>query len=120
IIHSLTSGMVNEKIIGFSPESLKAPFFLRCGAALIDYILIVMPPVLSLLLSTTMGYSGSNLINGSYNNIGWIIAILIAVTNLLILPAAIGQSFGKMVTGLRIVKIDGTDPSFGSILFRNV
>lgn len=115
-----TLRMTSERIIDFSPEKLKAPFLLRLGSALVDYILVVIAPVVGLLLSTMMGHSGSNLIGGSYNNIGWLIAIMIGAVNSVIMPAAIGQSFGKMLAGLRIVRLDGTDPSFGSVLFRNI
>lgn len=112
--------MVKERIVGFSAEDLKAPFLLRCGAIMIDYMLVLLSPVICLLLSALAGYSGSNLIDGLYNNIGWLIAIFIGITNLIILPAALGRSVGKMVTGLRIVRLDGTELSLAAILFRNV
>ncbi len=36
-------------VLEFEPERLKAPFLLRCGAILIDYILLIVVPVVSLL-----------------------------------------------------------------------
>ncbi len=106
-------------LVNFSPEAMKAPFFLRLGAAFIDYILIVVFPVLGLLIGSFSGQDGSRLIHSEMNDIGWIVAIFVAIVNLVILQAAIGQSIGKMLTGLRIVAIDGSEPSFGSIILRN-
>jgi hypothetical protein len=40
-----------ETYVDFRPETVRAPFLLRLGAILIDYILVVALPVLSLLLA---------------------------------------------------------------------
>lgn len=109
----------DKAFVNFSPETMKAPFFLRLGAAFIDYILIVIFPVLGLLIGSVSGEDGSRLIHSEMNDIGWLVAIFVAIVNLIILQAAIGQSIGKMITGLRIVAIDGAEPSFGSIILRN-
>ncbi len=37
-----------ERFVNFDAERLKAPFALRCGAILIDYILLVAIPVIKL------------------------------------------------------------------------
>lgn len=108
-----------EKIVDFSPEELAAPFFLRCGALMIDYILVISIPVVCMLLSRYVGNDGAKLLNSELNNTGWLIAILIGITNLIIFPLFSGQSLGKMLTGLRIVTMDGRAPSFGTILFRH-
>ncbi len=114
------SRVKTEKIVvNFDAENLKAPFSLRCGAVLIDYILSISVLVLSYLLSHS-----KTVIDAKWNteivNIGWLITILFGLTNFLLLPLFSGQSIGKMLTGLRIVKTDGTAPSFGSILIRNL
>jgi len=109
----------DNAFVDFSPEVLKAPFFLRLGSAIIDYILIVIFPVIGLLLSSFAGNDGSRLIHSQMNNIGWLAAIFAAIVNLIILQAAIGQSVGKLITGLRIVSVDGSEPSFGTIILRN-
>jgi len=109
----------DNAFVDFSPEVMKAPFFLRLGAAFIDYILIVIFPVLGLLISSFSGNDGSRLIHSQLNNIGWLVAIFVAVVNLIILQAAIGQSIGKLITGLRIVAIDGSEAGFSSIVLRN-
>ncbi len=111
---------VENVISGFEPERLKAPFLLRCGALLIDYILVITVPVGSLLLGRSMGNDGAKLLNSEISNAGWLIMILIALTNFFLFPMFSGQSLGKMLTGLRIAKSDGSPPGFGSILFRHL
>jgi uncharacterized RDD family membrane protein YckC len=107
-----------EIIVAFAPEQVKAPFFLRCGALLLDYVLIVAFPVVCLLLGRVSGDDGAKLLNGDWNSAGWLIAILFAVADLVLLPAFSGQSIGKIAAGLRIVKLDGTPASTGTILLR--
>ena len=109
-----------EVVVGFSPEAVKAPFLLRCGALIIDYIIVVAVPVIGLLLSRFYGNDGTKLLNEGLSSAGWLIAILAGVTNIVFLPMFSGQTLGKIVTGLRIVRIDGTSPSMGTIVFRQV
>lgn len=109
----------DERLVEFSPEQMKAPFLLRLGAAFIDYIIIVLFPVLGLFIASLSGDDGSRLINSELNNIGWLVGIFVAIVDLVIFPTAIGQSIGKMATGLRIVAIDGSEPSFGAVILRN-
>jgi uncharacterized RDD family membrane protein YckC len=107
-------------IVNFDVERLKAPFLLRCGAVLIDYILLICMPVISLLLGRAFSYDGSKLLTSEFSNAGWLIMILLAVTNFVIFPLFTGKSLGKMLTGLRIVKADGSPPSLGSLLIRHL
>lgn len=96
-----------EIVVNFEPERLSAPFFLRCGALLIDYIIFLIAPVVMLLLSRYFGNDGARLVAGSLNDTGWLIAILVGATNFVILPLFSGQSIGKAVTGIKIVGTDG-------------
>ena len=107
-----------EVIVSFSPERVKAPFFLRCGAMLVDYVVIIAFPVICLLMARVSGDDGARLLNSEWNTVGWLIAILVAATDLIVLPAFSGQSIGKIAAGLRIVKIDGSSASPGTIVFR--
>ena len=111
--------VVRETVKGFDPESLQAPFMLRCGALIIDYMIILMVPVLSLLLGRFFQYDGSKLLSSELHNTGFLIALLLCVTNFIIFPIFSGQTIGKMMTGLRIVTMDGTNPGFGKIIIRN-
>ncbi len=107
-----------EIIVEFSPEQVTAPFLLRCGALLIDYILIVAIPVIGLLLSRFSGNDGVKLLNDGLNNAGWFIAFLAGLCNLLLLPMFTGQTVGKIVTGLRMVNMDGSAPSIRQMVAR--
>ena len=107
-----------EIIVGFSAAEVKAPFLLRCGALLIDYIVVIAIPVVGLLVSRLSGNDGAKLLNDGLSTAGWLIALLVAVMNSVLLPMFAGQSLGKIVTGLRIVNIDGSAASLRSIAFR--
>ncbi len=114
------SKQIEQVIVGFDTEKLKAPFLLRCGSLLIDYILIVSVPAGSILLGRFIGYDGSKLLNSEINNAGWLIMILLALTNFVIFPMFSGQSIGKLLTGLRITNKDGTMPGFSTLLLRHL
>lgn len=116
-----TQRIKTEKVIvDFDADRLKAPFLLRCGALLIDYILLISIPVISILLARFSGEDGAKLINSEINNTGWLIMILLGLTNFVILPMFTGQSVGKMLTGLRVVQVDGTNPTFGKLFLRHI
>ena len=107
-----------EIIVAFSPERVKAPFLLRCGALLVDYLLIVAFPVIFLLLGRLTGEDGTMLLNSEWHTAGWLIGIMFAATDLVVLPAFSGQSIGKIAAGLRIVRIDGTAVPTGTMVLR--
>lgn len=41
-------------IVGFDAERFRAPFTLRCAALLLDYLLIMLAPVLGLMIASTL------------------------------------------------------------------
>ena len=87
---------------------------------LIDYIILVSLPVLGLLLGRLSGDDGAKLFKSGFNSAGWLVAVLLAVTNFIIFPMLGGQSIGKMFTGLRIINKDGQAASFGQLLIRHL
>lgn len=109
---------VKENIVEFSAELVKAPFSLRCGAALIDYIIVFAAPVIFLLIGRSMGEDGAGLLNGQINNVGWLTAILLAVSNMIVLPVISGRSIGKAIAGLVIISKKGDQASVKSLLLR--
>jgi uncharacterized RDD family membrane protein YckC len=109
-----------EIIVNFDPHRLSAPFFLRCGAIFIDYILVLIVPVTMMLLARYFGNDGARLVGGGLNDTGWMLAVLVGVGNLILLPVASGRSIGKIVTGLKIVGIDGRDAKPLKIVLRNL
>ena len=106
-----------EKIVDFTPELLRAPFFLRCAGVAIDYIIFIVFPVMWLMLSQMLSESSSGVYVGA---VSWYLGILLTIANLFVLPLWRGQSVGKMVTGLTIVKMDGSPPGIRTLLFRNL
>lgn len=106
-----------QVIVNFDVERLKAPILLRCGAALIDYIILISIPVIGLLLARY--WDSTNILNNNITNTSWLIMILFAVTNFVIFPMFSGQSIGKMLTGLRVVKSDGDSPTLGKLFLRH-
>jgi Mce-associated membrane protein len=114
-----TKAPANKMIVtDFDPVAMRAPFYLRCGAIAFDYLLVIIWPVLGLLLGRALGIDGAKLLSGELNNIAWLIAILVGLSNMLLLPLVTGQSLGKMIAGLRIVTADGNEPTIASLLFR--
>ena len=110
----------DEVIVNFDAVLLKAPFLLRCGALLIDYILFVSVPIIALILGRTLGDGGGKLLNSELSNAGWLLAILIAISNFIIFPMFTGQSVGKMLTGLQIVQINGKAATLTNLLIRHL
>ena len=109
-----------EIVRGFDVKEFRAPFVLRCGALMIDYIVVLLIPVASLILGRFLQYDGAKLLNSEINNTGWLITILLCLTNFFIFPLFSGQTIGKMITGLRIVRLDGTAPGLRDIFLRHV
>lgn len=110
---------VKRDVVGFDAETVVAPTALRCSAFLIDYLLLLIFPVLGLVLGRLIGYDGSRLLNSAVSNVGWTIAFIIGVVNLVVLPYLTGATAGKMLTGLRIVTEKGEAPSIGAIALRH-
>lgn len=109
-----------EVIVKFEAESLKAPFSLRCGALLIDYIIIVIAPIVTLLIGRMLGDDGRKLLSSELSSAGWLIAVLLVISNFIIFPLFSSQTIGKLLTGLRIVKIDGTAATLGNLAIRHL
>lgn len=98
-------------------NQLRAPFYLRCAALFIDYILLLSPPVLVLVSARFLGESlGSN----GISSFVWYIVLILWLINFLALPLFSGQTFGKMLVGITMVKTDGSPARLSNLLLRNV
>ena len=96
----------------------RAPFSLRCGAILIDYIALVAIMALSTLVSRMLG-GGARSWGGSAETAGIVLAIAVAALNLGVLPGLTGFTIGKWAAGLRIVKKNGVPIGIGRALLRH-
>ena len=101
-----------------SGEPLRAPFRLRCGALLIDYIALISLVVLGTLVARMLG-GGARAAGNSAETAGVLLAVVMAVLNLGILPGLTGLTLGKWATGLRIERNDGGNIGIGRALLRH-
>lgn len=102
----------------FDLTERRAPFALRCGALMIDYIVPIGIIVLGTLL-TRGAYGATGVSESSYDKIGYITAVIITILNFYVLAPFTGRTIGKWATGLRIVKRNGQPAPIVSILLRH-
>lgn len=106
-----------EKIVNFSPESLKAPFFLRCTALFIDYMVLLTVPLAWMIWGKAFGDTAPNTGLGTFT---WMMGIILWLVNFMLLPLLFGKTIGKMLTGLTVLNIDGTEVGLVGIILRNL
>lgn len=96
----------------------RAPFSLRCGAILIDYIILVAILAFSTLVSRVLG-GGARSAGNSSETVGILLAVVVAALDLGVLPGLTGLTVGKWATGLRIVREDGREIGVGRAFLRH-
>src|SRR5207302_3044513 len=96
----------------------RAPFALRCGALLIDYILLALILTFSTIIARVMGDS-ARMAGGTAEKIGIVFALAAAVLDLGVLAGLTGKTIGKWTTGLRLERTDGRLPGIGHALLRH-
>jgi uncharacterized RDD family membrane protein YckC len=100
-------------------QRLRAPFPLRCGALLIDYIALVSIVVSGTLISRVLGGGGRSAGN-SAETAAILLAVVMAIFNLVVIPGLTGFTLGKWATGLRIERNNvGGPPGIGRALLRH-
>jgi uncharacterized RDD family membrane protein YckC len=114
----LTHPQAKSRAARKSGQRLTAPFSLRCGALLIDYITLVAIVVFGTLIARMLG-GGARSAGNSAETIGFVIAILVALFNLGVLPGLTGLTLGKWAAGLRIERNDGGEIGIGRALIRH-
>lgn len=100
-------------------ERFRAPFSLRCGAFLIDYIILIGPVAFSTIIARMLG-GGARAVGNTTESVGIIIALILSLLNFIVLTAWRGQTVGKWVTGLRIERDDGTPIGWLQSLVRHL
>jgi uncharacterized RDD family membrane protein YckC len=96
----------------------RAPFALRCGALLIDYILLVLILTFSTIVARLMG-GGARMAGGSAEKVGIALALIAAVLDLGVLAGLTGRSVGKWITGLQIERPGGGTPGIARAVLRH-
>ena len=99
-------------------ERYRAPFSLRCGALLIDYIIPLIIIALCTLLGRSVGGNARTAGSG-IESFGIIVALAVLVLNFGGLAGWRGQTLGKWATGLRIERVDGGNLSWVRVLLRH-
>jgi uncharacterized RDD family membrane protein YckC len=100
-------------------ERYRAPFSLRCGALLIDYIILAIIITFCTLVARPLGGS-TRTVGSSLESFGLIAALVVLVLNLGVLAGWRGQTLGKWATGLRIERRDdGGPPGWVRVLVRH-
>ncbi len=100
----------------------------RILAALLDLIFIYVYAII--LIFIFMYVIRRNEYSGDYDSYETYNSVTIGIFILLMLPAGLynllcetflnGQSFGKKIVKIKVVKLDGTQPNFGSYLIRSM
>lgn len=104
--------------VELSAERLRAPFSLRCGALLIDYILMVGVLALATLLARIFGDArrGSAFVLTA----GYVAVGVVAFLNFVVVAGLSGRTLGKWLAGLRVVRKDGERLGYARSLVRHV
>src|SRR5690242_7189437 len=97
---------------------LRVPWPLRCGAFLIDYIVLISLVVVGTLFARMLG-GGARTAGTSAETAAIVVAIVVALLNLGVLPGLTGLTLGKWAAGLRIQRLDGGNPGIGHSLLRH-
>lgn len=97
---------------------LHVPFALRCGAFLIDYIVLISLVVLGTLFARMLG-GGARAAGSSAETAAIALAIVVALLNFGVLPGLTGLTLGKWATGLRIQRLNAENPGIGRALLRH-
>jgi len=97
---------------------IRGPFSLRCGAILIDYIVLVTILAFSTLVSRLLG-GGARSAGSSSLSVGLFLTVAVAALDLGVLPGLTGLTIGKWATGLRIRRSDGTELGIGRAFLRH-
>ncbi|HMF57071.1 MAG TPA: RDD family protein [Pyrinomonadaceae bacterium] len=100
-------------------ERYRAPFSLRCGAFLVDYIVLVGIIAFMTLAARLFG-GGARSAGDTTETTGLVIAVAVAVVDLILLPMWRGQSIGKWATGLRIERTNGRRAGVLRVLVRHL
>lgn len=98
-------------------ERLRAPFSLRCGALLVDYVILIAIVAFATLPARFFDDAG----NASFVlTVGYVTAAAVAVLNFGLIVGISGRTLGKWVAGLRIERRDGEPLSFARALLRHL
>jgi uncharacterized RDD family membrane protein YckC len=102
-------------------DASPAGWGMRCGAFLFDYILTLLVPALTLVAAVYVkrrwqAPSAANV----FVAIGYLAAAAVIFFNFVYFYVLDGQSFGKRLIGLRVVRTDGAPLDYKTAVVRNI
>lgn len=97
----------------------RAPFALRCGALLIDYIVLVLIMTFSTMVARLIG-GGARMAGGTAERVGIFLTLVVAFIDLVVLAGLTGRTIGKWTTGLRIERMSGGRPGILRAFVRHI
>jgi uncharacterized RDD family membrane protein YckC len=115
---ALPQPKAKSRVTGRGGNAFPAPFSLRCGALLIDYVILISIVVVGTFIARLLG-GGARTAGTSAETVGIVIAVVAAVLNLGVLPGLTGLTLGKWATGLRIERDSGTQIGIGRAFLRH-
>lgn len=118
-----TAGNEGKRHTPKSPwnEAELAGFSRRCGAFLLDYILALFIPAIMLVLAVFVKRRmGETSLAHTLVLIGYLAALAVILFNLIYSYARYGQSLGKRLMGLRVVRTDGQPPTYQTAILRHL
>jgi uncharacterized RDD family membrane protein YckC len=93
----------------------------RCSAFLLDYILTLLTPALTLVLAVFIKRSlSSSMAADAVVIIGYLATGVVIFFNFVYFYMRRGQSFGKRFIGVRVVRIDGRPLDYQTALLRHI
>src|SRR5499425_2257535 len=93
----------------------------RCSAFLLDYILTLLAPALTLVLAVYIKKRwGSTTAATAVVVIGYLVTAVVIFFNYIYSYMRRGQSFGKRFIGVRVVRIDGRPIDYQTAVLRNI
>jgi len=93
----------------------------RCSAFLLDYILTLLTPALTLVLAVYIKRSwASSTAADAVVVIGYLATAVVIFFNYVYFYMRRGQSFGKRFIGVRVVRIDGRPLDYQTALLRHI
>lgn len=108
---------------GYAPPGQLAGWPIRVGASILDSLIVSIPMIVGVILSLVINGDREELgaAGGIAMGAGFLVGFLVWVWNRLIQQGRTGQSFGKKLTGLRIVHAEtGQLIGVGSNLGREI
>src|SRR5260370_25015267 len=81
----------------------RAPFALRCGALLIDYILLALILTFSIMVARLMG-GGARMAGGNAQKVGIVITLVVALLDLGVLAGLDGKTGGERTTRFPLLR----------------